>query len=93
MRTPKATEHRATYDKELLQLDLNNLPTDPGLQHRLVRDIVTTIKHREKGRRHEEQSLSTCRPGCRLGHFVGRAYIPTKFDWRTKKAKLRGWAR
>jgi transposase len=30
-----------------MQLDLNNLPTDTGLLHRLVRDIVGTIEHRD----------------------------------------------
>lgn len=30
-----------------MQLDLNNLPTDIELLHRLVRDIVGTIEHRE----------------------------------------------
>ena len=30
-----------------MQLDLNNLPTDTDLLHRLVRDIVGTIEHRE----------------------------------------------
>jgi transposase len=29
-----------------MQLDLNNLPTDTALLHRLVRDIVGTIEHR-----------------------------------------------
>jgi transposase len=28
-------------------LDLDNLPTDTALLHRLVRDIVGTIEHRE----------------------------------------------
>ena len=30
-----------------MQLDLNNLPSDPELLHRLVRNIVTTIEHRD----------------------------------------------
>ena len=30
-----------------MQLDLNNLPTDTELLHRLVRDIVGTIDHNE----------------------------------------------
>ena len=30
-----------------MQLDLNNLPSDPELLHRLVHDIVTTIEHRD----------------------------------------------
>ncbi len=30
-----------------MQLDLNNLPSDPELLHRLVRDVVTTIEHRD----------------------------------------------
>src|SRR5215468_4175588 len=30
-----------------MQLDLNNLPTDTALLHRLVRDIVGAIEHRE----------------------------------------------
>jgi len=30
-----------------MQLDLNNLPTETALLHRLVRDIVGTIEHRE----------------------------------------------
>jgi transposase len=30
-----------------MQLDLNNLPTDTELLHRLVRDIVGTIEHRD----------------------------------------------
>ena len=30
-----------------MQLDLNNLPSDPELLHRLVRDIATTIEHRD----------------------------------------------
>jgi hypothetical protein len=30
-----------------MQLDLNNLPIDTELLHRLVRDIVGTIEHRE----------------------------------------------
>jgi|SRR5579863_103199 len=30
-----------------MQLDLNNLPTDTALLHRLVRDIVGTIDHRD----------------------------------------------
>jgi len=30
-----------------MQLDLDNLPTETALLHRLVRDIVGTIEHRE----------------------------------------------
>ncbi|MGO8910784.1 MAG: transposase domain-containing protein [Bradyrhizobium sp.] len=30
-----------------MQLDLNNLPTETALLHRLVRDIVGTIGHRD----------------------------------------------
>src|SRR4051794_18409132 len=30
-----------------MQLDLNNLPTDPALLHRLVCDIAATIEHRD----------------------------------------------
>ena len=30
-----------------MQLDLNNLPSDPELLHRLVHNIVTTIEHRD----------------------------------------------
>ena len=30
-----------------MQLDLNNLPTDTDLLHRLVRDIVGGIEHRD----------------------------------------------
>jgi transposase len=30
-----------------MQLDLNNLPTEAALLHRLVRDIVSTIEHRD----------------------------------------------
>jgi transposase len=30
-----------------MQLDINNLPTDTGLLHRLVRDIVGKIEHRD----------------------------------------------
>ena len=30
-----------------MQLDLDNLPTDTALLHRLVRDIVGTIEHRD----------------------------------------------
>ena len=30
-----------------MQLDLKNLPTDTALLHRLVRDIVANIEHRD----------------------------------------------
>lgn len=30
-----------------MQLDLNNLPSDPELLQRLVRDIATAIDHRD----------------------------------------------
>jgi transposase len=30
-----------------MQIDLQNLPTDPALLHRLVRDIAAAIEHRD----------------------------------------------